>query len=272
MAGGCALNSSANGKIFNNSPFKALHIQPAAGDDGTAIGAGLFVEHAILNRPRDFVMDHAYTGPEYGHEEVSSAIDSMRLSDPEAFAGIEIQTLGDDALVETVATYMADGKVVGWFQGRMEYGPRALGNRSIVADPRRGDMKEILNERIKRRETYRPFAPSILAERVGEVFETSEASPYMLMVYNTREAWREKIQAVNHINNTGRVQTVEKHINPRYHALITAFEAQTGVPVILNTSFNENEPVVNTPNEALACFLRTRMDVLALGNTVLVRV
>ena len=133
-------------------------------------------------------------------------------------------------------------------------------------------MKDILNERIKRRETYRPFAPSILAERVGDVFETNEASPYMLMVYNTREAWREKIQAVNHINNAGRVQTVEKHINPRYHALITAFEAQTGVPVILNTSFNENEPVVNTPNEALACFLRTRMDVLALGNTILTRV
>ncbi len=272
MAGGCALNSSANGKIFDNTPFKEVYIQPAAGDDGTAIGAALYVEHAVLNRPRNFIMQDAYTGPQYGSDEAMAAIEAARSVDPDAFNGIEITTLDEAQLVKNVASHMADGKVVGWFQGRMEYGPRALGNRSIVADPRRGDMKDILNERIKRRETYRPFAPSILAERVGDVFETSESSPYMLMVYKTREAWREKIRAVNHINNTGRVQTVEKHINPLYHSLITAFDELTGVPVILNTSFNENEPVVNTPGEALACFLRTRMDVLALGTTVLVRV
>ena len=271
MAGGCALNSSANGKIFNRTPFKALHIQPAAGDDGTAIGAGLYVQHAILGQPRNFIMEHAYTGPEYGATEIDAAIQTTREQDPGLFDGIEVNVHDDQSLVERVARHMAGGKVVGWFQGRMEYGPRALGNRSIVADPRRADMKDILNERIKRRETYRPFAPSILAERVNDVFEVSEPSPFMLLVYNTREAWREKIRAVNHINNTGRVQTVEQHINPKYHALITAFEKETGVPVILNTSFNENEPVVNTPQEALNCFLRTRMDVLALGNTLLER-
>ena len=271
MAGGCALNSSANGKIFNRTPFKALHIQPAAGDDGTAIGAGLYVQHAILGQPRNFIMEHAYTGPEYGATEIDAAIQTTREQDPGLFDGIEVNAHDDQSLVDRVARHMADGKVVGWFQGRMEYGPRALGNRSIVADPRRADMKDILNERIKRRETYRPFAPSILAERVNDVFEVSEPSPFMLLVYNTREAWREKIRAVNHINNTGRVQTVEQHINPKYHALITAFEKETGVPVILNTSFNENEPVVNTPQEALNCFLRTRMDVLALGNTLLER-
>ena len=271
MAGGCALNSSANGKIFDQTPFKGLYIQPAAGDDGTAIGAGLYVQHAILNEPRTFVMDHAYTGPDYGPSEVDHAVASTRENNPSLFEGIQVTQLDDEGLVTSVAKHMADGKVVGWFQGRMEYGPRALGNRSIVADPRRGDMKDILNERIKRRETYRPFAPSILSERVGEVFETDEPSPYMLLVYKTREAWRDKIKAVNHINNTGRVQTVEKHVNPRYHALISAFEKETGVPVILNTSFNENEPVVNTPQEALNCFLRTRMDVLAMGNTLLER-
>jgi carbamoyltransferase len=170
-----------------------------------------------------------------------------------------------------VAAAAAGGKVVGWVQGRMEFGPRALGNRSIVADPRRADMKDILNKRIKHRETYRPFAPSVLEEKASQIFERSEPSPFMLLVYKVREEQRARIPAVTHVDDTGRLQTVSAKTNPRYHALISEFERQTGVPLMLNTSFNEHEPIVATPGEALACYLKTRMDVLALGNWVLTR-
>jgi len=170
-----------------------------------------------------------------------------------------------------VASAIAAGKVVGWFQGGMEFGPRALGNRSIVADPRRADMKDILNTRIKHRETYRPFAPSVLEERVGEYFERTEPSPFMLMVYKVRAEQRARIPAVTHVDDSGRLQTVSKRTNPRYHALISEFARQTGVALVLNTSFNEHERIVATPADALSCYLKTRMDVLALGNWLLVR-
>jgi carbamoyltransferase len=269
LAGGCALNSVANGKIFERTRFREVFVQPAAGDDGTAIGAAFYVEHAVLGRPRRFVMKDAYTGPGYGDNEVTSAIESARRNgwDP----AIDVRRLDDGDLYREVAGAVANGKVVGWFQGRMEFGPRALGNRSIVADPRRADMKDILNQRIKHRETYRPFAPSVLEEKAADIFERSEPSPFMLLVYKVKEAQRARIPAVTHVDDTGRLQTVSASTNPRYHALITEFDRQTGVPLVLNTSFNEHEPIVATPGEALACYLKTRMDVLALGNWVLTR-
>ncbi len=271
LAGGCALNSVANGKITEKTPFKEIYVQPAAGDDGTAIGAAYYAYHCDERRPRtSFVMNHAYTGAAFDDAQVSAAIERARSGgslDPT----IQLQKLEEPGLCARTAHAVSEGKIVGWFQGRMEFGPRALGNRSIVADPRRTDMKDILNQRIKRRETYRPFAPSILAERVGDYFEKTGPSPFMLMVYKTKEEQRARIPAVNHVDNTGRLQTVTREANPRYHALISAFEKETGVGLVLNTSFNENEPIVQTPDEALACFLRTRMDVLALGNYLLER-
>jgi len=269
MAGGCALNSVANGKIFEKTPFKEVYIQPAAGDDGTSIGAAFYVEHAVLRGARTFVMEHAYVGPTFSDVEIQSAIERARGAgwDP----SIDVVRLEDAALYGDVAKAIADGRVVGWFQGGMEFGPRALGDRSIVADPRRADMKEILNTRIKHRETYRPFAPSVLEEKAGEVFERSEPSPFMLMVYKVREAMRAKIPAVTHVDDTGRLQTVSARSSPRYHALISEFYRQTGVPLVLNTSFNEHEPIVATPADAIACYLKTRMDLLALGNWVLTR-
>jgi carbamoyltransferase len=214
-------------------------------------------------------MRDAYTGPEFAEGEVVAAIEKARSNgwDP----GISVRRLDDADLYREVAKAAADGKVVGWFQGRMEFGPRALGNRSIVADPRRADMKDILNQRIKHRETYRPFAPSVLEEKAAEIFERSEPSPFMMLVYKVREGQRGRIPAVTHVDDTGRLQTVSAATNPRYHGLISEFERQTGVPLMLNTSFNEHEPIVATPSDALACYLKTQMDVLALGNWVLTR-
>ncbi len=269
LAGGCALNSVANGKIFENTRFRDVYVQPAAGDDGTAIGAAFYVEHAVLDRPRRFVMSDAYTGVGFDDREIQAAIEMARGNgwDPK----ITLRRLDDSDLYREVAADVAAGRVVGWFQDRMEFGPRALGNRSIVADPRRADMKDILNRRIKHRETYRPFAPSVLEERTAEIFERSEPSPFMLLVFKVREEQRARIPAVTHVDNTGRVQTVNAKTNPRYHALISEFARQTGVPLVLNTSFNEHEPIVATPAEAIACYLKTQMDVLALGNWVLSR-
>ncbi len=269
LAGGCALNSVANGKIYERSPFKDVFIQPAAGDNGTAVGAAYYVEHSVLGRPRRFVMEHAYTGPAYSDREVEQTIEAARGAGWDS--SINVRKVTDAELFSTVAKAIADGKVVGWFQGAMEFGPRALGNRSIVADPRRADMKDILNQRIKHRETYRPFAPSILEERVGDYFERSEPSPFMLMVYKVREAKRAQVPAVTHVDGTGRLQTVSAKTNPRYHALISEFGKLTGVPLVLNTSFNEHEPIVASPQDALNCYLKTRMDVLAMGNWLLER-
>jgi carbamoyltransferase len=262
LAGGVALNAVANGRIRPETPFEGVYIQPAAGDSGIAVGAAYYVWNQVLGEPRGFVMDHAYTGPAYSDDEAETALRA---------AGLEPQRLSDDELFSTVAARIAAGDVVGWFQGRMEFGPRALGNRSIVTDPRRDDMKDILNARIKHREPFRPFAPSMLAEKAGEWYEQDYTSPFMVLVYKTRADRREKIPAVNHVDDTGRVQTVEERVSPRYYRLIKAFEEQTGVPIVLNTSFNENEPIVMTPEQAIDTFLKTSMDMLVLGNNVVSR-
>jgi carbamoyltransferase len=257
LAGGVALNAVANGRIRNETPFDGVYIQPAAGDSGIAVGAAYHVWHQTLGRERSFVMDHAYTGPEYSDARCGGAVRA---------AGLESELVDDDTLFTTVAERIAAGEVVGWFQGRMEFGPRALGNRSIVTDPRRHDMKDILNARIKHREPFRPFAPSILAERTAEWYDQDYTSPFMILVYKTKADKRERIPAVNHVDDTGRLQTVERHVNPRYYRLIEEFEKQTGVPVLLNTSFNENEPIVMTPEHAVETFQKTHMDLLVLGN------
>jgi carbamoyltransferase len=257
LAGGVALNSVANGMIFQETPFRKVYVQPAAGDDGTALGAAYWVLNHVLARPRQFVMEHAQTGPEFGNAEIAAAIHQV---------GMTSELLDDQPLIERTARAVADAKVVGWFQGRMEWGPRALGNRSIVAHPGHPNMKDILNARIKHREWFRPFAPSILEDRLTDYFECDHPSPYMLMVYKTRPAAHQALCAVDHVDHTGRVQTVSRAANPRYYELIEAFGRLTGVPVLLNTSFNENEPIVCTPAEAIDCYRRTKMDVLVLGN------
>jgi carbamoyltransferase len=262
LAGGVALNAVANGRIRPETPFEGVYIQPAAGDSGIAVGAAYHVWNQELGQPRGFVMEHASTGPQYTDAEVEAALGA---------AALESTRLSDDELFRTIAERIAAGEVVGWFQGRMEFGPRALGNRSIVTDPRRHDMKDILNARIKHRERFRPFAPSVLAEKVGEWYEQDYTSPYMILVYKTRVEKRDAIPAVNHVDDTGRVQSVEERVTPRYYRLISAFNELTGVPILLNTSFNENEPIVMTPEEAVDTFLKTKMDVLVLGNYVVRR-
>jgi carbamoyltransferase len=256
LAGGVALNCVANGMIFERTNFRDVYVQPAAHDAGTSIGSALYVQHQELKLPRCFEMRHVYYGPEYSDSEI--------LRDLEA-VGCKYHKRAEEDLIGCTVEAIAQGKIVGWFQGRMEFGPRALGNRSILADPRRKDMKEILNSRIKYREPFRPFCPSILSERVGEYFETDYPSPFMVMAYKIKPKQRERIPAVTHGDGTGRLQTVEREVNPLYWKLIHKFEEVTGVPVLLNTSFNENEPIVQTPAQAIDCFLRTQMDVLAIG-------
>jgi carbamoyltransferase len=256
MAGGCALNSVANGKLFHQTPFRRTCIQPAAGDEGLAIGAALHTYHSTLRQPRRYVMKNSYLGPEFSDSRVETDLKRANLS---------YRKLEREPLLDAVAAQIAAGNVVGWFQGRMEWGPRALGNRSIVAHPGLPDMKDVLNARIKHREWFRPFAPSILVERQNEYFEYDHPSPFMLHVYKIRPEKRAQLCAVNHVDDTGRLQTVSREENPLYYDLIRAFERRTGIPVILNTSFNENEPIVCTPEEAIDCFKRTRMDVLAIG-------
>jgi carbamoyltransferase len=262
LAGGVALNAVANGRILAETPFENLYIQSAAGDSGTAIGAAYHVWHETFAHPRSFVMEHASTGPEYSDSECDVAIRA---------AGLSSERLSDDDLFPIVAERIAEGDIVGWFQGRMEFGPRALGNRSLVADPRRTDMKDLLNARIKRREAFRPFAPSILAEATDEWFEQDGPSPFMVLVYRIRAEKRDQVPAITHVDGTGRLQTVAKATTPRYHRLIAEFGARTGVPMVLNTSFNDNEPIVMTPEQAIETFQRTRMDLLVLGNHVVRR-
>lgn len=258
LAGGVALNSVANGQVFERTPFRRVYTQPAAGDDGTALGVAYYIHHVILGQPRSFVMEHAYTGREFSDAAIRAAL--ARTDE------ITVERVEGPELFRRTAQAIARGEIVGWFQGRMEWGPRALGNRSIVAHPGLPDMKDVLNSRIKHREWFRPFAPSILEERVGDYFEHTHPSPFMMLVYKTRPEVRDKVGAINHVDNTGRLQTVSRQQNPRYYELIAAFERETGLPVVLNTSFNENEPIVCTPEDALACFLRTRMDLLVLGD------
>jgi carbamoyltransferase len=257
LAGGVAYNSVMNGKILLNTPFKRLFIQPAAGDSGTALGVCYQIYNGLLKRERAEVMTGAYTGPEFTNEDIRSALSKNKII---------FEHYSDEELTKRAAQDIAAGLVVGWFQGRMEFGPRALGNRSIVVDPRRAEMKDVLNDRIKKREPFRPFAPSILEERVADYFEQTHPAPTMLMVYQIKEEWRQEIPAVTHVDGSGRLQTVSREVNERYYQLISDFAAMTGVPVVLNTSFNENEPIVCTPQEAIDCFQKTRMDVLYLGN------
>lgn len=259
MAGGVALNCVVNGKILSETPFKEVYIQPAAHDSGTSIGAAYFVYHEILKNPRDFTMRHAYYGPKYSDRVIAQLLLDRK---------IPFEQHHPEQLPEIVADKIADGKIVGLFQGRMEFGPRALGNRSIVVDPRRAEMKDTLNRRIKHRETFRPFAPSILQERTGDYFNQSHPSPYMLFTYKVKPGKEKEIPAPTHVDGSGRVQTVSKEANPFYWNLIKAFEEKTSVPVLLNTSFNDNEPIVRTPEEAIDCYTRTKMDALVLGNLI----
>ncbi|MFZ0416392.1 MAG: carbamoyltransferase [Candidatus Acidiferrales bacterium] len=262
LAGGVAFNCVANGKILERTPFEQIYVQPAAGDGGLSVGAAFAVNCQILGKPRGFVMDHAFWGPGFEPAEIRQAVSNWRSSS----ADIQISELDEDTLVQATANHIAQGKVVGWFQGRAEWGPRALGNRSILADPRRTQMKEILNRRIKHREAFRPFAPSVLEESTGEYFERTHPSPFMTFAYPVRPAKRAVIPAPTHVDGTARLQTVNRKTHPLYWRLIRTFGNVTGVPVLLNTSFNDNEPIVCRPEEALACFERTKMDVLVLGN------
>ncbi|HEX3920096.1 MAG TPA: carbamoyltransferase C-terminal domain-containing protein [Caulobacteraceae bacterium] len=269
LAGGCAANSVANGKVRRQTAFKRVYVQSAAGDAGGAVGAAYSVWSKLAAR-RSFVMDHAYWGPHYDDADLATLLAARK--EELAAGGCSVRRIDDDAaLCRETAAAVADGQVVGWFQGRMEWGPRALGARSIVCDPRRADMKQILNAKIKRRESFRPFAPSVLDRAVGAWFEEDDDVPFMMQVFQIREEKRAQIPAVTHVDGSGRLQTVHQHTSPRYYALIEAFERLSGVPMVLNTSFNENEPVVCRPDEALDCFLRTKMDVLVLGDHLISR-
>lgn len=267
LAGGVAFNCVANGKIFGATPFEQVFVQPAAGDAGLAVGAAYHIHHQILGQPRGFVMEHAYWGPEFLKEDIRGAIDASGLTR----SGFTVAEVPEEKLASVAAQHAADGKILGWFQGRAEWGPRALGNRSIVADPRRAEMKDILNRRIKHREIFRPFAPSILEEATGEYFEKSYPSPFMTLAYAVRPEKRSVIPAPTHVDGTGRLQTVSRNANPRYWRLIREFANLTGVPVVLNTSFNDNEPIVCRPEEAIDCFLRTQMDVLVVGDFLITK-
>jgi carbamoyltransferase len=276
LSGGCGMNSVANGKVYLNSPFKRMYLPASAGDAGGAIGSAFVVAREIesglpaTERAEPFVMDHAYVGPQASEYEIESLLAS-RTAEIQA-AGCLVRRFDDETeLCKTTATAITEGKVIGWFQGRLEWGPRALGNRSILGDPRRADMKDILNLKIKRRESFRPFAPSILREHVSEWFEQDDDVPFMMEVFQVRQEKRAQIPATTHVDGSGRLQTVHKETNPRYHQLISAYRDITGVPMVLNTSFNENEPVVCRPQEALDCFLRTKMDVLVLNNWMVTR-
>ena len=264
LAGGCALNSVMNGKIRSETPFTDVSIQPAAGDDGTALGAALSVWHEQLGYGRTFTMEHGAWGPAFDAGAVRAALDAR--AGEIARAGCRIEPLEDgEDRARWAAERIAQGQVVGWYQGRCEWGARALGQRSIVADPRRADMRDIINTRIKMRERFRPFAPSILEESLDDWFVGAVPDPFMVQVYPVRPEKRDQIPAVTHVDGSGRLQTVSRQASPEYWQLIKAFEKLSGVPVLLNTSFNENEPIVLTPLEALDCFLRTRMDALVLG-------
>lgn len=260
MAGGVALNCVANGKITEHTEFKDIYIQPAAGDAGTSLGAALYLYHSYSGKPREFVMRDAYLGPQYSNTQCETALRSFNLSYKE---------LPAEELCRIVAGKIADGKLVCWFQGRMEWGPRALGNRSLIADPRKKEMKDIINLKVKQRESFRPFAPSVLAERSSEYFCNGSPSPFMLFACGVRPEKAHEIPAVIHVDGTARPQTVSRETNPMYWSLIKEFENITGVPVILNTSFNVQEPIVCTPEDAIKCFLKTKVDYLVLNNLLI---
>ncbi len=257
LAGGVVLNAVGNGRMITEGHVDRAYFHPACADDGTAAGAALYALHGVHGAPRTPKNENAYFGPSWTDEQIEPAVRD---------SGFSVRKLTREELLETTATALATGKIVGWFQGREEWGPRALGNRSILCHPGWPNMKAILNARIKNREPFRPFAPAVLAERCGEIFEGDHEVPFMVVVYFVRPEWRDRLSAITHDDGTGRVQTVTRANNALYYDLITAFEGKTGVPVVLNTSFNENEPVVHRPQEAVACFARTKMDVLAIGS------
>ena len=270
LAGGCAMNSVANGRVFRESPFRQVYVQAAAGDAGGAIGAALSVWSGLRPDGARFRMAHAYWGPGFDDVAIARILEAHAASLAEGDCRVW-QVPDEPGLLDLAAARLAEGKVVGWFQGRMEWGPRALGNRSILADPRRSDMKDVLNSKIKRRESFRPFAPSILREAVPDWFEEDDDAPFMIQVHQVRSDKRARVPAVTHVDGSGRLHTVTEDANARYYRLIRAFAEKTGVPMLLNTSFNENEPIVCRPEEALDCFLRTRMDLLVMGHWVVER-
>ncbi len=265
LAGGVAFNCLANGKIFDKSPFQHVFVQPAAGDAGLSVGAAFAVYHGILEKPRVFQMDHAYWGPQFTAPQVRAAVAESHAGNGSA----QIDELSEEPLLQATARHIAAGKIVGWYQGATEWGPRALGNRSILADPRRAEMKDVLNRRIKHREIFRPFAPSIIEEATGEFFKQTHPSPFMTFAYAVKPEKRAQIPAPTHVDGTARLQTVSRTSNLLYWRLLRTVGDITGVPVVLNTSFNDNEPIVCRPEEALDCFHRTQMDVLAIGNFLL---
>lgn len=263
MAGGCALNGVMNARIYRDFPVDEMYLQSASSDDGTAIGAAYHCWHMALGQTERFHMKHSFWGPEYPDWRARAAIENTGRS--------YYSCRDDDEVIEITAGHIADGAVVGWYQGRSEWGPRALGNRSILANPAIKNMKDIINSKIKKRESFRPFAPSVLREEVGRFFEQDIESPFMMHVVKFKPEWREVFPAVVHVDGTGRLQSVDEDNNPMYYRLIKALRQKTGFGIVLNTSFNENEPVVDTPEQALACFERTDMDVLVLGRHVLVK-
>ena len=268
LGGGVALNGVANYRILKEGPFENVHIPPSPGDGGSAIGCAQYSYfcHAKNKRRREHnverIQNNIYVGPSYSNDEIKSFLDTNK---------IQYKFLATDLLLKTTAKLISEGNIVGWFQGKMEWGPRTLGNRSILADPRDPKMKDILNEKIKHRELFRPFAPSILEEYVSEYFELDIPSPYMLLVAKIKKP--EKIPAVTHVDGTGRLQTVSKHVNSLYHSLINEFYKITDVPVVINTSMNvRGEPIVNTPEQAHAMILKTEMDYIMMGNYMIQRI
>jgi carbamoyltransferase len=271
LAGGCAMNSVANGKVRANTPFEEVYIQPAAADNGTALGAAYWVYHQEQGRARVFEMDHVFWGTRYDAAGRETDVEALAEAKSDGVP-YDTQTCDDmDAVCERAADLLADGHIVGWFQGRMEWGARALGSRSILADPRREDARDLINAKVKYREEFRPFAPSILAEAVDEYFVDAAADPFMQQVYPIRGEKRAELPAVTHEDGTGRLQAVHQETNGLYHRLISAFAERTGTPVVLNTSFNENEPIVESPGQALDCFFRTQMDAVVIGQTIVQR-
>jgi carbamoyltransferase len=252
----------ANGRVAREAGFDNVWIQPAAGDDGIAIGCAYYGWLEILKQRRDFVMDHSYVGRAYSDQEAAKELQKFLVR-------IQVDAVKSDNVCRDTAKLLADQKVIGWFQDRSEFGPRALGNRSLIADPRKPEMKDILNSRVKHRQAFRPFAPIVLAERMKEVFEGDEDSPFMLIAKPVRPEWRDKIPAIVHVDGTARVQTVREATNPMLYRLLKEFEALTGVPVLINTSFNiKGEPIVETPQDAVNCFLTTGVDHLVMHDTI----
>jgi carbamoyltransferase len=257
FAGGSVLNSVANGRLLTERHIDRAWYHPAASDDGTAAGAAHYVLHGKLEVPRSGPIAHAYWGSEWSDSEIEKALIT---------SGLPFEKLDREKLLETASGALSEGRIVGWFQGREEWGPRALGNRSILCHPGWPNMKATLNARIKNREPFRPFAPAILAERMNECFLGEHEVPFMIVVYKVRPEWKERLSAITHEDGTGRLQTVRREQNALYYDLICSFAKRTGIPVLLNTSFNENEPIVHTPQQAIDCFARTRMDALGIGS------